>query len=221
MKGTHRFERRGIVVDGAPRSAMTIKCCRCSTTGTVVDNKHGGLAVSKLAEKFRAKGWLVASRASGDLCPKHNLSPAQKRAAWCRMNNVPRKGENKNVPSKPTEKIVTTPDPVITADPPRQPSRDDRRRILEELEDSYDRTKDCYTGAGSDMQLAAKLSVPRAWVSELRDMMFGPDVNEAASLKEARLNELQGKLAALEEQALTLAQNAEALGREVRKALAK
>ena len=91
----------------------------------------------------------------------------------------------------------------------RQPTREDRRRIVEEISANY--TDIGYVGTASDATLAAKLDVPRAWVSAIRDEFFGPDQNEATIGLRADVQKLIQHAHSLEDRAMILAAEAEAL----------
>ena len=73
--------------------------------------------------------------------------------------------------------------PLTVVEPPREPTRDQKRAIMEEISGSYDTKKQGYIGSISDHSIAHKLAVPRAWVAEIRDEFFGP----AGDNEEARL----------------------------------
>lgn len=213
MKQPFRFETGTVRIEGHPRKAQTIRCSKCGRRDSVVDSTSSTMASSVIANKFRAKGWHVASRASGDLCPSHaphSLSPKQKRAAYCRIAGVPRK----------EEKTMSQPQPAVP-EPPREATVDERRRILDALEEHYDVQAKRYTGSFTDDAVSSKLKLPRAWVSDLRDKLFGPEANEAKALRDAALEELAKRASDLEDEALGLASKAETLGKDIRKVLGK
>lgn len=74
----------------------------------------------------------------------------------------------------------STPVPAVPpkAEPPRQMTREDRQIIHAKLSDVYD--KGSYVTPWTDARVAADLGVPRAWVSEIRDLMFGPENSNPA-----------------------------------------
>lgn len=89
----------------------------------------------------------------------------------------------------------------MKAEPPRLPTREDRRRVTEALEAHYDVKNERYTASWSDKALAAQLGMPVGWVAEERDRAYGPDVNEknaeraseAAAIR-AEMERLQSEL---------------------------
>ena len=113
-------------------------------------------------------------------------------------------------PTRPTLSVV---------EPPREATRDDRRRILDALENVYDGARGLYSGAKSDATVADELKLPRAWVSAIREQFFGPDANENDELARRKVGEFPAKLKHLEDKALALAAEAEALRAEVQSAL--
>lgn len=94
----------------------------------------------------------------------------------------------------------------------RKPTREDRRRVLDEISANYNDIG--YVGTTSDASLAAKLDVPRAWVSDIREEFFGPDQNEATVALRADVQKLIQLGRTLEDRAMTLAAEAETLRRE-------
>ncbi len=86
--------------------------------------------------------------------------------------------------------------PTSAADPPRQPTKDDRKRIRDALDEHYVEDRGCYAGAMTDKALGAQLDVPFAWIGELREAMgLGPDKNEVAAVIAGQLNTLRQGLA--------------------------
>ena len=69
-------------------------------------------------------------------------------------------------PAPPAKKV---------ADAPPSMTRDDRRIIFAKLNEVYVDEKVGYSQSWSDQRVANDLSVPRAWVTEIREENFGPD----------------------------------------------
>lgn len=98
----------------------------------------------------------------------------------------------KLLPQKESIEPMTLPELVESAAPTlmvdtispsdlRQPSRDQRRSIMDALDTVYDDAKMRYRGAGSDAKTAKDLDVPRIWVSQIREQFHGDhDRNEQA-----------------------------------------
>jgi hypothetical protein len=90
----------------------------------------------------------------------------------------------------PEENVVRTtmrPEPVVPrpivqarAEAPRASTLADRKRIREYLEEHYDEDNARWRGDLSDRKAGEALLVPLAWVTRVREEIFGPDdVNEA------------------------------------------
>lgn len=78
----------------------------------------------------------------------------------------------KNVP--PPQPVVLLA-PVAKADPPREPTKDERRLIFGKLDQVYLDEKRGYEKGWSDARVAEDLGVPRAWVEAIRAMNFGEE----------------------------------------------
>jgi hypothetical protein len=74
--------------------------------------------------------------------------------------------------------------PTPTVDAPRSPTRDERALIHDALTTGYDSVDQRYLKDGSDKALAAKLDVPRAWVTDIRVAFFGDYDRNAESEKQ-------------------------------------
>jgi len=90
----------------------------------------------------------------------------------------------------------------MKAEEPRTPTREDRRRIIDALEEHYDTKHERYTANWSDKSLAAKLTIPVAWVAEERDRAYGPDINEAFSKRTQAVTDLEKRFSDLEDATL-------------------
>ena len=181
--------------------AMVARCSKCPRTATVADNAGKARPMTYFADRFRAKGWRIGARVNAHVCPqclggiksKAPLSPAQKRAAFCRIADVPRAANSTAKPkevtmtAKPaivteTVDLLRAADAVRTAAAPRQPSREDKRKIRDALDAVYLTDKGVYAGAETDASVAKRLDVPRAWVSAEREDAYGPDAATAVDI---------------------------------------
>lgn len=82
-----------------------------------------------------------------------------------------------------TGKTKTAATAAKRAEPPPQMQREDRRIVADKIADVYDDAG--YIAPWTDELVAQDLGVPRAWVAEVRDFMFGP-ANENPKLAEYR-----------------------------------
>lgn len=211
--------------------AMQARCSKCPRTETVADNAGLARPMTYFADRFRRKGWRLGQRASAHVCPqcvgglkpKPDLSPAQKRAAFCRIADVPRAAST----AKPKEAVMTksapgkTPALAVVADMPRQPTREDKRAIREALDACYLTDKGVYAGGDNDESVAKRLNVPRAWVSAEREDAYGPDACEHDGEDRKLIPVLIERADQLEKKAMTVAEEAEALRMDVRRLQAR
>lgn len=177
------------------RQSYTITCMQCGTTETV---DYGLLsptaAKSVLPSKFGQLGWLVHSHKRKHLCPdcrKSERTPEPQESPEPMKHNTVLPvshlrqpmplgvASNDTIPPQPVaEAIVELP----TLQQPRQPTLDEKRIINGKLLDLYgDRG---YSSGWSDERLAKDLGVARAWVAQVREFSFGPDIDEDAAAAE-------------------------------------
>lgn len=143
-----------------------IFCWECDGGGEIIDGTRSGMPPEMVAKKFAVLGWDVGPNAGRDHCPS------------C-------------VDRKPEPKVI-----AMKADPPRIPTRGDRRRIIDALEEHYDAARERYKSSWTDKGLSHKLDLPVAWVAEERERAYGPDVNEQAA---KRTHETQAIRAEMEQ----------------------
>ena len=97
---------------------------------------------------------------------------------------------------KPVEEapMTTTTEPVRTNDV-RQPTKAQKREIIDLLTEVYDTKAQRYKGVETDQSVADAIGadIMWGWVSQLRDDLFGPDGNEAEDKAIAELKEWQAK----------------------------
>ena len=108
----------------------------------------------------------------------------------------------------------TLAEPVIpTTAAPTEPTRMQKRQIMDALEDAYDLNKGRYVGGETDETLAKALGILPGWVAKLREEFFGPDGgNEDIDVL---LTECADSVAKLQK----LLKDAEALDAQVRVAI--
>jgi len=228
MKAPDHIRKTSVQIEGQFRPHTLVKCPACKGERT-----FPYVPPEVMARFLADKGYLHGLDAKRCRCPaclakpvKPAIRPDQKRAAYCRIAGVPRaaaKTATALPPSvlKPMEpKAMPATAQPARAEPPRELTREDRRRILDALEAAYDLKRGCYNADGSDDKLARHLNVPRAWVAEVRGLVFGEDVSAAKFEAPAKLKALEAKFMAQSERLLTLAQESEKMAGECRAALA-
>ncbi len=86
--------------------------------------------------------------------------------------------------------------------PAREPTRADKRQIMDLLEDVYDTDLERYRHGDTDDTVADVLNVLPGWVAAIREDFFGPDGgNQEIADLDARLSELVAPMEAASEKA--------------------
>lgn len=137
------------------------------------------------AKYWTGRGWSVGKRPADHLCPVCAANPHQQKEAT-----------------------------MAEAEPPRQVTREDRRKINDALDAHYLPERGCYAKSFSDKLVAEKLSMPRAWVAEERERLFGPDINEASAQQNAEVMALERRAQAAEDLAMKAAAEAESVKKD-------
>lgn len=138
--------------------------------------------------KLKAKGWTFI-----------------RNVARCPDCEAKRKVADQPKPAKPNlvlvqkEPAMTQQPAVTTATAPRQPSREQKRAIIDLLNDVYDTAAERYRGKDTDQTVAEVLGagIMPGWVAQIREELFGPDGGndelEALRLELAGLNDVVQK----------------------------
>ncbi|CDN52519.1 Hypothetical protein RG1141_CH01540 [Neorhizobium galegae bv. officinalis bv. officinalis str. HAMBI 1141] len=187
------FPEERISSGGISAVAYRIDCSGCPAVG-FYPQKRGGVPrpPPAITEHFRGMNWIVGSSPRKDLCPA------------CAKRRKPRKEKSMDQTVKATRPV---------AEPPRECTREDRRIIMEKLDEVYG--KDAYKAPWTDNAVAKDLGVPRDWVLKLREEFFGPAGSNPL------FDEYLEKQAALAAQASTvcdLAKRADVAASDCRKA---
>lgn len=157
------FDAAQIVTDGRPLRAFRIVCAGCGATAVArmnsmrFSNDGNEKEDRQASQKFKKMGWTVGRKPDGHRCPQcaEHETPAPKQPA-------PKK-------EKPMAATVTN-----LPNAPKTMSREDRRIIFEKLNEVYVDEKTGYADEWTDKAVAAHLGVPMAWISGVREEMFGP-----------------------------------------------
>lgn len=150
-----------------------VTCRECSVNESLnIRAAKALLPPVAIAKKFHQRGWEIGANEHWDVCP----------ACVEKRKIVHKKPDLKIVETiKETEKMK--PDLTVVAEAPRAMSREDRRIIFENLNGVYLDEKRGYEAGWSDHKVAYDLGVPRAWVEQVREEMFGP-VNTNSDMEE-------------------------------------
>lgn len=166
--------------DGRAVRVHRMTCGGCGVIASFRNSQYGdATSAEQVPKKFRARGWAIGAKASEDRCPECVRGGAAARRA-ARNKTV---SNDRSEPAKPVAAAHTA-QAALVADPPKQMTRADRRRVAEALDEHYPVPERGYANGLTDEGLARRLDVPRAWVSRVREEEFGPEtVVEWARLK--------------------------------------
>lgn len=120
---------------------------------------------------------------------------------------------------QPIENTGEQPMPTDDATPRADWTPARRRQARDALDQHYNETLGRYDGDWSDVKLAQVFDLPRALVSEVREMLYGPDTNEQAHLHVRELKTIRDDAEKLMERHMALAADAESLMKRAKKAL--
>lgn len=162
--------------------------CSCDDCGTVVEVKAQHLRVrgkppevaeGQTLKKLTSQGWtLVKNRLR---CPD---CEGKRRAA----NAKPAKTEEHQQEIRMAKADTVT--------PLRQPTREQKRQIIELLNEVYDTKAERYRGGETDLTVADTIGggVMFGWVAQIREELFGPDGgNEEVEVLLAEVKEWKDK----------------------------
>lgn len=216
---THRTFPEVPIVRGEVRAmAMQITCAHCGAVEFYAF-QNGVKRKPPIAARqaFQGRGWSVGSGPRKDFCPLH-AAPASRREKDMSGSILP-----KSSVAGPSPVAICRVGAEMTqpkAEPPRQMTREDRQIIHAKLSDVYD--KGSYLTPWTDARVASDLGVPRAWVSEIRDLMFGPEnSNPAFDEFLTRVSDLKMAIARLDENEKAIADALAVARRQREKLLAE
>lgn len=219
-----RFERGTRQVNGVAKRIQTATCGTCLARGEVNDATGTWHPPEAIAKKLVQRGWFIGKRSADDRCPKCNAArptPAPKGDDEM-VQPMARKELRPAGPPDPKILTATAERPsAAAASPVREPTREERRKIIDYLDGAYDTKAQRYLAEGSDKAAGAALDVPWRWVADLRAQLYGDhDRNEADEARQVNLTELYQRGQDLEAKALQLAGEVETYKLDVKRALA-
>lgn len=208
----------------------TTTCGLCQLVEGRVKAANNKTPDETIAAELRHRGWIIGqgARTDKDICPtcrksKGALCAAQKQAIRCK-NNLPAKvvSTSQGGVRKVGEVGVIAPIAAVPmeqkpmpAEEPRQPTREDNRRIRSALDDHYVDTDGCYAKNFSDEALAQKLNLPLAWIAKVRSDFYGLNKSEASVQAVAAVPKLTEEAKALADKFMEGALQCEALMKKI------
>jgi hypothetical protein len=193
VRGRFRDDRFSLTKGLGNGPQVTVECGSCGkvdATGTVTMGGHKVQAIHA-EQHFRASGWQIGATPKKTLCPECLKSPRSL-------------GPPPPPPAPEPAPAAAAPPPLIKVEPPREPTVAERRRIADALEEHYNVDAGLYRQSWSDTSLAAKLNLPRAWITDIRTLLFGRgEANEAGALKMAAIERLEVRLREVTEEVMT------------------
>lgn len=182
MKKGHKsrvFKEASENVGGQWRRVAVIACRHCAKIEHLsIKTAYGLLPPVAIEKKFLQRGWEIGSNDNWDFCP--DCVEAREKKPVLKI--VPKEDQ---IIVEETEAVKPKPELVVTTNAPRSMQRDDRRIIFEKLNSVYLDEKRGYDPDWSDHKVATDLGVPRSWVEQVREEMFGP-INTNADIEEFR-----------------------------------
>lgn len=96
-------------------------------------------------------------------------------------------------------------------------SREEKRAIIRRLDEVYDTVSQRYVDDWTDHRVAQGMNLPRAWITELRDEVYGPaGSNDEMDQLSTQMKDMLARLEDTVEQCLSAAASAEKLNAEVK-----
>lgn len=156
------------VVGSAPGNSGTpayfVRCTECDREEILRAGKpSGSLNITFLSKKFSQMGWELGRNSKHDVCP----------------DCVALRRKKPTLTSEVKTMSNITPIVPIRAEDPPQMTKEDRRIIFAKIDEKYIDETSGYSAEWSDEKIAKDLNVPRAWVSQIREENFGPEVGES------------------------------------------
>lgn len=183
-----------VQITGERAPGYRIHCERCGETSVLTLSGSTCASQQWVERRFRAEGWEVSTSRRADHCPACvALIQAERRAKrGARILELKQDIGLAVAPITIEGEVMTE----VKAPAPRAMTLADRRRINERLSEVY--LENAYAAGFSDNRVAVDLNVPRAWVTEIRDLLYGPAVNEDTLAARAEIKALTERATKIE-----------------------
>lgn len=159
------YEVRNLESHGGPVRVQVIRCSSgdCNAESYVLVSKKHPFPPEFLRKKFSKEGWKIPKKVDKSICPKCVQGKEQSKNQ-CEADDM-----GKNIGS--ADSGLHPEDATAT----REPSRSQKREIVEALNDYYDSNAERYTEGMTDQELGRLLDLPWRWIADIRDDLFGPE----------------------------------------------
>lgn len=182
------FECVHVPLEGRPGTRMANRItCGCGATAISGGSKL--IPPEGAIRYFRNHGWTVGNKPKHDMCPSCSSKKPERKPPTLAlvptepvidaegiihhdmelidMQKVHTMGQGKTVATLAEARAL----------PPKAMGIDDRRIVYEAIGDHYVDPKTGYEKGWDDRRISDHLGVPRAWVTEVREALFGPEQN--------------------------------------------
>lgn len=170
---------------------QTAICSECGAFENYPNKNSRPLPPEPLVKAFQHRGWVMGSTRKHDICPDCVKEAAEAKrkepTKQLRLTGPDEKPKPRILHPIPTAQIIQMPpkeeptmaSPNVSALAPRQPTREDKRLIILEIENHYLGPDKGYSPGTTDETVAKSLNVPVKWVVDLREDFFGPALDPA------------------------------------------
>lgn len=192
-----------------------VECSRCGTTESIPLNTYRGRGddddkvAAALAKKFEARGWKIGSGVTHDVCMACQiLVPGARTKPTLKLVGEAMKDTTANTP--PIEAMMQKDDrmgllpPAVAALAPRELGVMDALTIREKLSELYLDKERGYDRGFTDKKIAEDLNVPRDWVRQVREHVYGKgsagngDIAETLAEARALLVQMESSIAGVD-----------------------
>lgn len=137
--------------DGRRQPCAVIECAGCCAVGRHWISGGRNYSSQHAGKAFQKLGWGLGTRPS---CPACEIVKSNK--------------------ARRDEPMSTKPALTIAAGAPRPLSPDEKRKVREILDGTFDEQKGFYLDGQSDQTIGIKLGIPWASIREFREFAYGP-----------------------------------------------
>lgn len=195
--------------------AYRVECSRCGRTDSVPLNTFRGRGgddeqvAAALAKKFEARGWKIGSGVTHDVCMACQiLVPGARTKPTLKLVGEAMKDTTANTP--PIEAMMQKEEqgailpPAVGAPAPRELGVMDALTIREKLSELYLDKDRGYDRGFTDKKIAEDLNVPRDWVRQVREHVYGRgsagngDIAETLAEARALLAQMESSIAGVD-----------------------